>query len=124
MVWGLSSNALHNAFLPSALQHTPPLQPPCHYSRPAITAAEATVTRSRMSWLFGSSKTPQEIIREHQRTLQRSMRELDRERVKLEQQEVKLKNDIKKSAKAGQMVSEHTRPAKRAHEGRNMRNGA
>jgi charged multivesicular body protein 2A len=57
-----------------------------------------------MSWLFGSSKTPAELMREHQRTLQRSMRELDRERGKLEQQEVKLKADIKKSAKAGQMV--------------------
>ena len=69
-----------------------------------------------MSWLFGSSKTPQEIIREHQRTLQRSMRELDRERVKLEQQEVKLKNDIKKSAKAGQMVCVGTRASAQAHE--------
>lgn len=57
-----------------------------------------------MSWLFGKSKTPQEIIREHQRTLQRSMRELERERVKLEQQEVKLKNDIKKAAKNNQIV--------------------
>ena len=57
-----------------------------------------------MSFLFGSSKTPQEIIREHQRTLQRSMRELDRERTKLEQQEVKLKADIKKAAKQNQIV--------------------
>jgi len=70
-----------------------------------------------MSWLFGKSKTPQEIIREHQRTLQRSMRELERERVKLEQQEVKLKNDIKKAAKNNQIVRP-AQPSRRFQGGR------
>ena len=70
--------------------------------------------------------TPAERLRQHQRTLQKAQRELDRERGKLEQQvsiqarvygmwelilyfsllqEKKLMADIKKSAKAGQMVS-------------------
>jgi charged multivesicular body protein 2A len=47
--------------------------------------------------------TPQERLRQHQRSLEKAQRELDRERVKLEQQEKKLISDIKKSAKAGQM---------------------
>lgn len=47
--------------------------------------------------------TPQERLRNHQRSLEKAQRELDRERVKLEQQEKKLISDIKKSAKAGQM---------------------
>jgi hypothetical protein len=37
--------------------------------------------------------------------LAKAQRELDRERTKLEQQEKKLIADIKKSAKAGQLVS-------------------
>eukprot|EP00127_Corallochytrium_limacisporum_P002464 Clim_evm21s128 gene=Clim_evmTU21s128 len=56
-----------------------------------------------MSFLFGSRKTPQEMLRQHQRSLNKTMRELDRERNKLEQQEKKLIADIKKSAKAGQI---------------------
>jgi charged multivesicular body protein 2A len=44
-------------------------------------------------------------LRQHQRSLTKAQRELDRERTKLEQQEKKLIMDIKKSAKAGQMVS-------------------
>ena len=47
--------------------------------------------------------TPQERLRQHQRSLEKAQRELDRERTKLEQQEKKLISDIKKSAKAGQM---------------------
>ena len=58
-----------------------------------------------MNFLFGKSKTPAEIMREHQRTLQRAIRELERERTKLEQQEKKTVADIKKNAKNGQMVS-------------------
>lgn len=42
-------------------------------------------------------------MREHQRALKKAMRELDRERGSLEKQENKLKQDIKKSAKEGQM---------------------
>ena len=47
--------------------------------------------------------TPQERLRKHQRALEKTQRELDRERVKLENQEKKLVQDIKKSAKSGQM---------------------
>ena len=47
--------------------------------------------------------TPQERLRKHQRALEKTQRELDRERVKLENQEKKLIQDIKKSAKNGQM---------------------
>jgi Snf7 len=49
--------------------------------------------------------TPAERLRQHQRSLAKAQRELDRERTKLEQQEKKLIADIKKSAKAGQLVS-------------------
>lgn len=47
--------------------------------------------------------TPAERLRKHQRALERTQRELDRERIKLENQEKKLVQDIKKSAKNGQM---------------------
>ena len=47
--------------------------------------------------------TPQERLRKHQRALEKTQRELDRERVKLENQEKKLVQDIRKSAKNGQM---------------------
>jgi len=43
-------------------------------------------------------------LRQHQRSLAKAQRELDRERTKLEQQEKKLIVDIKRSAKAGQLV--------------------
>lgn len=55
-----------------------------------------------MSFLW-NRKTPQEILKQNQRALTKSQRDLDRERTKLEQQEKKLVNDIKKSAKIGQM---------------------
>ncbi|KAG6910875.1 hypothetical protein DXG01_006558 [Tephrocybe rancida] len=55
--------------------------------------------------LFGRTVTPAERLRQHQRSLAKAQRELDRERSKLEQSEKKLIMDIKKSAKAGQMVS-------------------
>ncbi|KAH3675127.1 hypothetical protein WICMUC_002783 [Wickerhamomyces mucosus] len=54
-------------------------------------------------WAFGKKLTPQERLRKNQRALERTQRELDRERQKLEQQEKKLINDIKKSAKNGQI---------------------
>ena len=59
---------------------------------------------TNMMGLFGSRKTPQEMLRENQRMITRSVRELDRERTKLEAQEKKIIVDIKKAAKAGQMV--------------------
>lgn len=58
----------------------------------------------QMEFLFGRRKTPEEMLRQNQRALNRAMRELDRERVKLEQQEKKIIADIKKMAKQGQMV--------------------
>jgi hypothetical protein len=54
--------------------------------------------------LFGRTLTPAERLRQNQRSLAKAQRELDRERTKLEQQEKKLIIDIKKSAKAGQIV--------------------
>lgn len=57
-----------------------------------------------MDLLFGRRKTPEELLRQNQRALNRAMRELDRERQKLETQEKKIIADIKKMAKQGQMV--------------------
>uniref|UniRef100_A0A3P8S2H8 Charged multivesicular body protein 2A n=1 Tax=Amphiprion percula TaxID=161767 RepID=A0A3P8S2H8_AMPPE len=57
-----------------------------------------------MDKLFGRRKTPEEMLRQNQRALNRAMRELDRERTKLEQQEKKIIADIKKMAKQGQML--------------------
>ena len=56
-----------------------------------------------MSWLFGKSKTPKELLRENKRMIDRSIRELERERTRLETQEKKVIADIKKTAKLGQM---------------------
>uniref|UniRef100_A0A8C4Q6H4 Charged multivesicular body protein 2A n=1 Tax=Eptatretus burgeri TaxID=7764 RepID=A0A8C4Q6H4_EPTBU len=56
-----------------------------------------------MNFLFGNRKTPEELLKQNQRALNRAMRELDRERSKLEQQEKKIIADIKKMAKQGQM---------------------
>jgi len=61
-----------------------------------------------MEWLFGHKKTPQEMLRQNQRALNKAMRELDRERAHMEQQEKKIIVDIKKMAKAGQQVSDGT----------------
>lgn len=55
-----------------------------------------------MEMLFGSRKTPAEMLKQHQRSLTKASRELDRERAKLESQEKKLIIEIKKSAKNGQ----------------------
>lgn len=56
-----------------------------------------------MEWLFGRRKTPEEMLRQNQRALNKAMRDLDRERAKMEQQEKKLISDIKKMAKDNQM---------------------
>ena len=55
-------------------------------------------------FLFGKKKTPDEMLRQNQRALNKAMRDLDRERAKMEQQEKKVIADIKKMAKQGQMV--------------------
>lgn len=56
-----------------------------------------------LEWLFGKKKTPEEMLRQNQRALNKAMRDLDRERAKMEQQEKKVIADIKKMAKQGQM---------------------
>ncbi|KAF7493160.1 Charged multivesicular body protein 2a [Sarcoptes scabiei] len=56
-----------------------------------------------MDWLFGKRKTPEEMMRQNQRALNKAMRDLDRERAKMEMQEKKLISDIKKMAKDNQM---------------------
>jgi len=58
-----------------------------------------------MEWLFGKRKTPEELLRQNQRALNKAIRDLDRERSKMEQQEKKLIQDIKKMAKENQMDS-------------------
>lgn len=57
-----------------------------------------------MEWLFGKRVTPEEMLRQNQRALNKAMRDLDRERMRMEQQEKKIIADIKKMAKDGQMV--------------------
>ena len=57
-----------------------------------------------MEFLFGKKKTPEEMLRDNQRALNKAMRDLDRERMHLETQEKKVIADIKKMAKMGQMV--------------------
>ena len=57
-----------------------------------------------LEFLFGRKKTPQEMLRQNQRALNKAMRDLDRERQHMEQQEKKTIGEIKKMAKAGQMV--------------------
>ncbi|XP_033101428.1 charged multivesicular body protein 2a-like [Anneissia japonica] len=56
-----------------------------------------------MDFLFGKRKTPEQMLRQNQRALNKAMRDLDRERQKMEQQEKKVIADIKKMAKQGQM---------------------
>jgi len=56
-----------------------------------------------MEWLFGRKKTPEELLRQNQRALNKAIRDLDRERTKMEAQEKKLIADIKKMAKDNQM---------------------
>lgn len=70
-----------------------------------------------MELLFGHAKTPKgspfialtfakllEIIRDHQRTIRKSMRDVERERVALQNQEKKITLEIKRMAKQGQLV--------------------
>ena len=50
------------------------------------------------------TKSPQEVVRENKRMLDRSIRELDRERTQIEGQVKKTMTEMKKMAKAGQDV--------------------
>ena len=61
-----------------------------------------------MSFLFGKRQTPEEMLRQNQRALNKAMRDLDRERQHLEAQEKKVIIDIKKMAKMNQMVKKKT----------------
>lgn len=56
-----------------------------------------------MAWLFGKKKTPQELLRENKRMLDKAIREVDRERMQLQNSEKKLIMEIKKLAKQNQM---------------------
>lgn len=58
-----------------------------------------------MELLFGRRKTPEELLRQNQRALNKAMRDLDRERQRLEMSEKKVIADIKRMAKMGQMDS-------------------
>lgn len=51
---------------------------------------------------FFKSKSPQEILRENKRILDRSIRDLERERMQVEGQVKKTMTEMKKMAKAGQ----------------------
>lgn len=64
-----------------------------------------TTHRSKMEFLFGRRKTPQELLRQNQRALNKAMRELDSERQRLENSEKKIIADIKKMVKLNQMDS-------------------
>ena len=46
-----------------------------------------------------------EMLREHQRSINRAQRDIDRERTNLQNQEKKVIMEIKKAAKQGQMVT-------------------
>jgi len=59
--------------------------------------------KKKMAFIFGKQKTPKEILREHQRNLNRSIREIEKETNNLKNQEKKIIIDIKKNAKDGQM---------------------
>ncbi|KAI0989059.1 hypothetical protein GJ496_009113 [Pomphorhynchus laevis] len=56
-----------------------------------------------MSFLFGRKQTPDDMLRENQRTLNKAMREIDREHRKMEMQEQKIIVDIKQMARKQQM---------------------
>ena len=62
------------------------------YPRHLIAAASSShltqVTRiaSVMEWLFGRKQTPEELLRQNQRVLNKAIRELERERTKMEGQ--------------------------------------
>jgi charged multivesicular body protein 2A len=56
------------------------------------------------NWLFGKPETPVNLVRKHQRTINKAIRNLERERISMEQQEKKLIAEIKKAAASSQMV--------------------
>ncbi|MEW5301131.1 MAG: hypothetical protein WDW36_004010 [Sanguina aurantia] len=58
-----------------------------------------------LDMLFGKRKTPDELLRENKRQLDKAIRDLDRERMGLQNQEKKVVAEIKKMAKEGQTAS-------------------
>ena len=72
-------------------------------------------------WLFKKQKTPQELLRENKRMLDRSIREIDRERSAMMSQEKKLIAEIKRVAKANQMGAVKVRAWTIVREGENAR---
>eukprot|EP01061_Rhynchopus_euleeides_P042109 TRINITY_DN73529_c0_g1_i1.p1 TRINITY_DN73529_c0_g1~~TRINITY_DN73529_c0_g1_i1.p1 ORF type:complete len:213 (+),score=115.30 TRINITY_DN73529_c0_g1_i1:172-810(+) len=52
--------------------------------------------------LFGKKKTPEEMMREYKRGIDRTIRELERERVKMQNNEKKLIAELRKMAKTNQ----------------------
>ncbi|OAR01700.1 hypothetical protein LLEC1_07186, partial [Akanthomyces lecanii] len=80
----------------------------CSLARQAIdstfgSAEDKEWLRSMLEWAFGKRTTPAERLRKNQRMLDKAIRELDQTRVKLEKQEKTLIQQIKTSAKNGQM---------------------
>eukprot|EP00755_Sulcionema_specki_P022477 Sspe_Gene.76616::Locus_47869_Transcript_1_1_Confidence_1.000_Length_701::g.76616::m.76616/K12191/CHMP2A; charged multivesicular body protein 2A len=57
---------------------------------------------SFFSGLFGKKKTPEEMMREYKRGIDRTVRDLERERMKLQTQEKKLIADMRRMAKNNQ----------------------
>eukprot|EP01079_Euglenida_sp_SAG-EU17-18_P012645 gene12645-2312_t len=55
--------------------------------------------------MFGKKKTPDEMMREYKRQIDRTIREIDRERVKMQQQEKTIMAEMKRNAKQNQMDS-------------------
>jgi len=53
--------------------------------------------------ILGKKKTPEELVREYKRSLNRSIRQLDRERNRVMMQEKQLMNEMKMLAKKNQM---------------------
>lgn len=58
-----------------------------------------------MEFFFGRRKTPDEILRENKRAIDRAIRDLEREQRRMESQEVKLGNDIRNAARKNEMDS-------------------
>eukprot|EP01130_Rhizamoeba_saxonica_P002435 TRINITY_DN12235_c0_g1_i1.p1 TRINITY_DN12235_c0_g1~~TRINITY_DN12235_c0_g1_i1.p1 ORF type:complete len:226 (-),score=64.63 TRINITY_DN12235_c0_g1_i1:44-721(-) len=56
-----------------------------------------------MEWFFGKRKTPEEIVKENQKLIKRSMREIERERRRMKTSQQQQMNEIRKSVKDGQM---------------------
>ncbi|KAG5979504.1 hypothetical protein E4U55_005094 [Claviceps digitariae] len=68
-----------------------------------IMWTEPETAMNILEWAFGKRMTPAERLRKNQRMLDKAIRELDQTRIKLEKQEKTLIQQIKTSAKNGQI---------------------